>query len=382
MADPIKIIVAPQAFKGTASAAVVADAMVRAISRVLPQARIIRAPIADGGGGTVEALVTATNGHYINSPTIDPLGRPIEAKWGVLGDKKTAVIETSAASGLSLLDPSDYNPEITTTKGTGLLIKAALDLGYKDILIGLGDSATNDAGVGLAHALGIKPLDVNGNELPNGGSALVNLHSFDVNETHPLLNKTTKTVLCDVKNPLCGMNGASIIFGPQKGASPQQIHVLDTALANFASVVQKQFNKNVLTIPGAGAGGGLGAGLVGLCNATLQSGFEVISQSISLKENLNGADIVLTGEGRIDSQTPGGKGVAGIANMSRQSGVKSVAVIVGSSDLVASKASAIGFDAVFPITNSPKSEIPTPEETPRLIENATIKAIKTLMKGK
>jgi len=283
---------------------------------------------------------------------------------------------------LSLLDPRDYNPEITTTKGTGLLIKAALDLGYKDILIGLGDSATNDAGAGLGHALGIKPLDINGHELPNGGTALADLYSFDLNEIHPLLNMATKTVLCDVKNPLCGINGASTIFGPQKGGSTQQIQILDNALTNFASVVKKQFHKDVSTIPGAGAGGGLGAGLVGLCNAKLQSGFEVISKSISLNENLKGADIVLTGEGKIDAQTPGGKGVAGIASMSRSSGVKSVVVIVGSSDLIHSQASAIGFDAVFPLTDSPKSKIPTPEETPGLIENATIEAIRTLMKGK
>ena len=379
MSSHIKIVVAPQAFKGTASASLVANAIINALTKAVPNAVVIPTPIADGGGGTVEALVTSSNGRLVNSETLDPIGRPIEATWGILGDGTTAVIESAAASGLALLKPSEYNPELTSTKGTGLLIKEVLDKGYKNLLIGLGDSATNDGGVGLGRALGIIPINDTGNEIPEGGAALSTLHSFDTSNVHPSLAELKITVLCDVKNTLCGPNGSSHIFGPQKGASPEQISKLDLALAHFAQVVKTQFHKDVINMPGAGAGGGLGAGLVALCNATLKPGFDVISKSIKLPKIIKEADVVITGEGRIDESAPGGKGVAGIAQIAKSNGVKSVLAIVGSSDLEPNKYKDIGIDGVFALNQSKEDPIPSPERTPSLIEKTTTLAIKALI---
>ena len=379
MSSHIKIVVAPQAFKGTASASLVAKAIIKALNKAIPHALIIPAPIADGGGGTVEALVTSSNGSLVSSKTLDPIGRPIEATWGILGDGKTAVIESAAASGLALLKPSDYNPEFTSTRGTGLLIKEVLDKGYRNLLIGLGDSATNDGGVGLGRALGIIPVNEAGSEIPEGGAALSTLYSFDTGSVHPSLAELKITVLCDVKNTLCGPNGSSHIFGPQKGASPEQISKLDLALANFAHIVKTQFNKDVIDMPGAGAGGGLGAGLVAFCNATLKPGFDVISESINLPKIIEEADLVITGEGRIDESTPGGKGVAGIAKIAKSNGVKSVLAIVGSSDLEPKKFRDIGIDEVFALNDSKESPIPSAEQTPGLIEKTTALAIKALL---
>ena len=376
----MKIVVAPQAFKGTASAAVVAAAMCRGVLLAVPHADAVPIPIADGGSGTVEALVSATGGRYISSPTCDPLDRPIVARWGVLGDGETAVIEAAVASGLSLLSTPERDPTKTTTRGTGVLLRAALDAGYRRILIGLGDSATNDAGVGLAKAIGIRALDDRGQELVAGGAALMDLHSFDMNDIHPSLSLSTITVLCDVTNPLCGLDGASAVFGPQKGASPQQISVLDAALTHFADVVEAQLGRSVRDIPGAGAAGGLGAGLVALCGGELRPGFEVISKALHLAESLAGADIVLTGEGRIDAQTAGGKGVDGVAALSKECGVPLVVAIVGENELGAAKAASLGIDEVFALAGSPEGVIADAKSTPHLIEAATARAITSLLK--
>lgn len=378
----MKVIVAPQAFKGTASAAAVADAMRRGVLLAMPHAEVIPIPIADGGSGTVEALVTATGGRYISSPTWDPLGRPITAQWGVLGDDETAVIESSAASGLSLLNTSELDPTRTTTRGTGNLIRAALDAGFRRLLIGLGDSATNDAGVGMAQAIGIRALDYEGHDLPAGGAALIGLHSFDMTDVHPSLTSSTITVLCDVTNPLCGLDGASAIFGPQKGANAQQVSLLDSALRHFSDVVEAQLGRNVRDIPGAGAAGGLGAGLVAFCGAALRPGFEAISKALRLAESLAGADLVLTGEGRIDAQTAGGKGVSGIAALSKECGVPLVAAIVGRDELGAAKATSLGIDAVFDLAGSSKRLVADAKATPHLIEAAAARAVTSLLKGK
>jgi glycerate kinase len=377
----MKVVVSPQAFKGTASAAVVADAMCRAVHLAIPNAEVISAPIADGGSGTVEALVTATGGHYVNSLTRDPLGRPITARWGVLGDGETAVIETAAASGLSLLDRSERDPTKTTTSGTGDLVRAALDSGYRRILIGLGDSATNDAGVGMAQALGIRAMDDEGHDLPDGGGALVRLHSFEMKDIHPGLSACMITVLSDVTNPLCGPEGASAIFGPQKGADAQEVSLLDAALMRFANVVEAQLGCDVSHIPGSGAAGGLGAGLVAFCGAELRPGFEVISNSLHLSELLVEADLVLTGEGRIDAQTTGGKGVAGIAALARRHGVPRIAAIVGRDGLGSIEAMTLGIDAVFALTTGSNKIVGDLETTPKLIEATTANAIASLLKG-
>ncbi len=377
----MKIVIAPQSFKGTATASVVADAMLVSVNKAMPMAEVISIPIADGGSGTVDTLVKATNGITIETPAVDPIGRPIIAKWGVLGDGKTAVVETAAASGLSLLDASEYDPDITTTRGTGMLLRAAIDAGYSNILLGVGDSATNDGGVGLARALGIRPLDKFGQDLREGGGALSELESFDLGEFGGSLLATNITVLCDVTNPLCGLNGASAVYGPQKGASHEQIESLDKSLLKLAQVVKKQLNIDILDVPGAGAGGGLGAGLIAFCGATLKPGFEIISEAVGLRGLLNGADMVLTGEGRIDSQTLLGKGLAGVANLSKSSGVNVVAAVVGSNSLSDGEAISIGIDYVVPLIGSFDWKVPSPEETPILIEYSTIVAINTAMGG-
>ena len=377
----MKIVIAPQSFKGTATASVVAGAMLDGVKKVMPSAEVISMPIADGGSGTVDTLVKATNGITIETPAVDPIGRPIIARWGVLGDGKTAVIETSAASGLSLLDISEYDPDITTTRGTGMLLRAAIDSGYSNILLGVGDSATNDGGVGLARALGIRPLDKFGKELPEGGAALSELESFDIGEFADSLTTPNITVLCDVTNPLCGINGASAVYGPQKGASHEQIELLDKSLLKLAQVVKNQLGEDILHVPGAGAGGGLGAGLIAFCGATLRPGFEIISEAVGLQGVLNGADMVLTGEGRIDSQTLLGKGLAGVASLSKSSSVNVVVAVVGANGLSDGEAISIGIDYVVPLIDSFDWKVPSPEETPILIEYSTIVAINTALEG-
>jgi glycerate kinase len=375
----MKVIVAPQAFKGTASASVVADSMCRGVLLSMPHADVITIPVADGGSGTVEALVTATGGRYITSSAYDPLGRPITARWGVLGDGETAVIESSAASGLGLLEVSERDPTKTTTRGTGYLLKAALDAGYRHILIGLGDSATNDAGVGMAQAIGIKALDGDGVDIPDGGAALMRLYSLDMKDAHRGLSSSTITVLCDVTNSLYGLDGASAIFAPQKGANVRQVSLLDAALHHFSDVVEAQLGLSVQDIPGAGAAGGLGAGLVVFCGAVLRPGFEVISNTLHLAELLDDADIVLTGEGRIDSQTAGGKGVSGVAALAKEQGVPLVAAIVGRNGLGANEAATLGIDAVFVLAGQSAKATADAEATPHLIENATASAVASLL---
>ena len=378
----MKVVVAPQAFKGTASAAVVAAAMSRGVLQAMPHSQVVEIPIADGGSGTVDALVAATGGRYVTSPAGDPLGRPIAARWGALGDGETAVIEASAASGLSLLSVAERDPTITTTRGTGDLIRAALDAGYTRILIGLGDSATNDAGVGMAQALGVRALDDMGRDLPNGGAALMRLHSLEIEDVHPRLASARITALCDVTNPLCGPGGASAVFGPQKGATARQVSLLDAALGRFSEVAAAQMGRNVRDVPGAGAAGGLGAGLVAFCGAALCPGFQVVSKAVRLAESLGGADLVLTGEGRIDAQTAGGKGVSGVAALSKECGDPLVAAIVGQNGLGETEAATLGIDAIFALASSSGGAIPGPESTPGLIQAATARAVAGLLRGR
>ena len=374
----MRIVVAPQAFKGTASAADAAEAMRRGVLRVAPDSEVAVIPIADGGGGTVDALVTATGGRWVTSPAADPLGRPIHARWGVLGDGETAVIETAAASGLALLADSECDPTVTTTRGTGDLIRAALDGGYRRILVGLGDSATNDAGVGMAQALGFRALDDSGCDLPEGGAALALLASIDREAAHSALAGASVTALCDVTNPLCGPDGASAVFGPQKGATPDQIEALDAALGRFADVVGEQMGLDVRDMPGAGASGGLGAGLVVFCGASLRPGFEVVSEAVRLADSLAGADLVLTGEGRLDAQTLAGKGVCGVAAMAKTNGRPEVAAIVGSDALGADGAAAIGIERVFELASSQNGAA----DTLHRIEDAAARAVAALTGGK
>jgi len=314
----LKLVIAPDSFKGSMSAIEAAQAMEDGIKRVFADSEIIKIPLADGGEGTVDAMIAATGGRKVAVVVEDPLGRQINSFLGVLGDGKTAVVEMAAASGLPLLKPEEKNPYITSTYGTGQLIKAALDLGCREIIVGIGGSATNDGGAGMAEALGAVFLDAGGNRLPRGGRNLQKLSRIDTSQMDPRIKETRVTAACDVDNPLCGVCGASAVYGPQKGATNEMIQELDAALANFAGVIKNQLGLDVAEIPGAGAAGGLGAGLMAFLNGTLRPGIQLVLSAVGFEKHLQGASAVLTGEGRIDEQTAYGKAPIGVAQAAKK----------------------------------------------------------------
>lgn len=314
----MRIVVAPDSFKGSVSAVGTAAAMEKGIKAVFPEAEVIQLPIADGGEGTVEALVTATQGTILHQEVVGPLSDKVKAFWGILGDGETAVLEMAAASGLPLVPEGRKNPLITTTYGTGQLIKAALDKGLRKIIIGIGGSATNDGGSGMAQALGAKFLDESGQELPMGGAALAQLAQVELTQLDERLKETVILVACDVDNPLCGSRGASAVYGPQKGATPEMVAQLDAALQHFASKVQPVVGKQVIDYPGAGAAGGLGAGLLLFTNAVLRPGVEIVLEALQFEKWVEGASLVITGEGRTDFQTAFGKAPVGVAKLAKR----------------------------------------------------------------
>ncbi|NLC77617.1 MAG: glycerate kinase [Clostridia bacterium] len=314
----MKFVVAPDSFKGSLSAVEAANAMEEGIKRVFPHSEVVKKPIADGGEGTVDALIVATGGKKINVPVKDPLGRDIEGFLGILGDGRTAAIEMAAASGLTLLKEKERNPLITSTYGTGQLILKAVELGCQEMIIGIGGSATNDGGAGMAQALGVVFLDKKGRVLPPGGQYLKDLAYIDVSGMDRRLKKLQVMVACDVDNPLYGERGASRVYGPQKGATPDDVIVLDEALKNYAKVIKEELGIDVAGIPGGGAAGGLGAGLVAFLNGILKPGIEIVLEAIDFESCLKDAALVLTGEGRIDEQTAYGKAPIGIARVAQK----------------------------------------------------------------
>ncbi|TAK27121.1 MAG: glycerate kinase [Chloroflexota bacterium] len=328
----VRVLIAPQSFKGSASATRVASAIAAGLRKVWPLADLLVAPIADGGSGTVEAMTRATGGVLRHSSVSDPLGSPVTATWGVLGDGQTAIIEMTAASGLSLITAEERNPLVTTTYGTGQLIRHALDAGLPRIIVGIGDSATNDGGAGAAQALGARLIDAVGRDLPQGGAALASLARVDISKLDPRLRSTEILAATDVRNPLCGTEGASVIYGSQKGATSAMVTELDHALAHYAEILQRDLGVDVQNLPGAGAAGGLGAGLVAFCGARLRSAAELIFETIGLREKILAADLVFTGEGRLDSQDLYGKAPFEVARLA--SGLKkpTIAIVGGTSE--------------------------------------------------
>jgi glycerate kinase len=292
--------------------------MEEGILSVFPSAQVYKIPIADGGEGTVEALVTATKGRMMEQTVTGPLGNPLQACWGILGDGETAVIEMAAASGLTLVPRDQRNPCITTTYGTGQLIKTALDQGIRKLIIGIGGSATNDGGTGMAQALGARFLDASGKELPQGGAALAELAVIDLTGIDPRLQQASILVACDVDNPLCGPRGASAVYGPQKGATPEMVAELDQALAKFAAVAKTTTGRDVSEYPGAGAAGGLGAGFLFFTNAQLKPGVEIVLEATGFADIVKEAHFVITGEGNTDFQTAFGKAPVGVAKIATQ----------------------------------------------------------------
>jgi glycerate kinase len=374
----MKIIIAPQSFKGSLSAREVAVAMANGIRRVLSDVTLVLLPMADGGEGTVDALVSATGGRLINSEVTGPLGEKVVATWGILSNGTTAVIEMAAASGLTLVPPEMLNPMVATTYGTGELIQAALDAGCRRLIIGVGGSATNDGGAGMAQALGARLLDTEGSELPRGGAALVHLKRIDISGLDARLKECEVTVVCDVTNPLYGEHGASWVYGPQKGATKDMCRQLDRALTNYAVVVKRDLGIDISNVPGGGAAGGLGAGLVAFLGAELKPGIDVISEATGLSEHLKGASLVLTGEGRLDAQTVFGKTVAGVASRAKAAGVPVVA-ITGELSITNEELSHYGIDVALSIAPGPISRDASFANASKLITDATERALRLIL---
>lgn len=325
-----------------------ARAMAQGIENADHDAEVRCLPMADGGEGTARALVDATGGSMHAVPVHDPLGRPVEGHFGLLADGTTAVVETAEASGLALLEAKERNPLIASSYGTGELMLAAVRSGAKRIIVGLGGSATNDAGAGLLQALGVRLLDKNGNDLAHGGAALANLTTIDISTMDPALKNVAITAACDVTNPLTGPTGASAVFGPQKGASKDDVATLDAALAHFAQVIDSQLGVAVNDVPGAGAAGGIGAALKGFLNAEFRPGIAIVIEQSGLDAAAQWADVVFTGESSIDFQTKFGKTPAGVAETAKRHG-KPVIAVAGHIGTGIDELHEVGIDAVFGI---------------------------------
>lgn len=318
MKKDLVIVLAPDSFKESMTAKEVCVAMERGIKKVNSNIQCIHVPMADGGEGTMQSLVDATGGEVYSLEVVGPLGNKVKAEYGILGNGEIGVLEMASASGIHLVSLEERNPLITTTYGTGEIIKACLDRGVKKLLIGIGGSATNDGGVGVIQALGGRLLDKEGNELGFGGGELEKLDRIDLTNFDRRLKDVVIEVACDVSNPLCGENGASYIFGPQKGASVEMIKILDNNLKHYAKVIKEQFDKDVLEIAGAGAAGGLGAGLMVFLNGNLKKGIEIVIEYSGLEKKVKNCDMVWTGEGSIDFQTQYGKTPLGVATVAKK----------------------------------------------------------------
>ncbi|MCS0402830.1 glycerate kinase [Vibrio diabolicus] len=314
----MKVVIAPDSFKESLTAKQVSEAIKTGLARVWHDAEFVTVPVADGGEGTVQSLIDATQGEQVFTTVTAPLGNDVEAFYGILGDGETAVIEMAEASGLHLVPSDARDPKLTSSIGTGQLIKHALDRGIQRLIIGLGGSATNDGGVGMLTALGVAFLDESGHAITPNGDGLAALASIDISGLDPRLATCEVLVACDVDNPLCGDKGASAIFGPQKGATASDVTLLDNALRKFGELTEQATGKHVLTREGAGAAGGMGAALLGYTPARLQPGIEIVLETVKLAQHVADADIVFTGEGRIDYQTAHGKTPMGVAQVAKQ----------------------------------------------------------------
>ena len=348
MKKDLVIVLAPDSFKESMTAKEVCEAMERGIRKANSQIRCIHVPMADGGEGTMQSLVDATGGRVYSKEVVGPLGNNVVAEYGILGNGEIGVIEMASASGIHLVDSEKRNPLITTTFGTGQLIKACLDKGVKKLLIGIGGSATNDGGAGFIQALGGRLLDENGDDLSYGGGALAKLHTIDLSNLDERLKYVSVEVACDVNNPLCGKEGASYVFGPQKGATREMIEILDQNLSHYAEVIKEQLGKDVISKAGAGAAGGLGAGLMAFLDVKLKSGIEMVIEYANLEEKVRDADMVWTGEGSIDFQTQYGKTPLGVAMIAKKYNKPVIALAgrVGNDiDVLYDK----GIDAIFGI---------------------------------
>lgn len=364
------IICAPDSFKESMTAADAALAMERGILRVLPGAQVVRVPVADGGEGTCATLAAALGGTLVDVACTDALGRPVQAAIAHIPDQGLAVIEVASACGLELIEPGRRNARLASTRGVGDLVRAALDLGARTLLVGLGGSATNDAGAGMLTTLGARFLDADGRALPDGGAALAHLATVDLTHLDPRLADVEIHVACDVDNPLVGPRGASATFGPQKGADAAAVAELDAALARWADVVEPAVDRQVRDVPGAGAAGGLGAALLALGNTTLESGADLVMDAVGLDAHLAAADFVFTGEGSLDSQSAAGKVPVKVAGRAESAGVPAV-VFAGRLDPEIEDTPPPGVTAAVPIvrgvTDLPAALIEGPANLERAV---------------
>lgn len=375
----MRIVIAPDSFKGSLSSAAAAECIGRGVLKVFPQAEIIKIPMADGGEGTVEALVSATGGRLVEQKVMGPLGQKVNAVYGILDDG-TAIIEMAAASGLTLIPEEKRNPMTTTSYGTGELIKAALDSECSKILIGIGGSATNDGGMGMAQALGAKFLDESGKDLGFGGGELGRLDCIDISGLDSRLNNVEMVVACDVSNPLCGENGASFVYGPQKGADAEEVSILDKNLKHYAQIIREQLGKDIIDVPGAGAAGGLGAGLMVFLNAKLKSGIETVMDIVHMDNHLQGADLVITGEGKIDGQSIYGKVPVGVAQYAKRYHIPVLAV-VGGIDKGASLVYEYGIDSIMSIIDKAMPLEQSMKDAAVLMEDSVERAMRMIRIG-
>lgn len=375
----MKIVIAPDSFKECLSAPEVGACLAEAVRAAVPGAEVVVVPVADGGEGTVRALVAATKGKLVKARVKGPLGEPLEAEFGLLADGSSAVIEMAAASGLGLIPPEKRNPLVTTTFGTGELIRKALDAGASRILVGIGGSATVDGGGGMAEALGVRLLDEKAKPIGAGGGALARLHSIDVCARDPRLEEADVQVACDVDNPLLGANGAARVYAPQKGATPEMVAQLEKNLEHFADVIASQLGMDVRNVPGAGAAGGLGAGLLAFLNARLRPGVEMVLEAAELPKHLEGADLVITGEGKLDGQSAFGKAPVGVARLAKRAGVPVIA-IVGALGEGCEKVLEAGIDAYYSVIPAPMTLEEAMADSRKLIRDCAYQVLRGLMR--
>jgi glycerate kinase len=376
----MRVVIAPDKFKGSLTAIEAAEAMARGVARVDPRAVIDRVPMADGGEGTVQALVTATGGTYHQVRVTGPLREPLWATFGLLGNSETAVLEMASASGLTLVPTDRRDPRRTTTYGTGELLLAAIAAGARRVIVGIGGSATNDGGAGLGQALGFRLLDDREREIGPGGGELAKLVRIDLGGRRAELDSVEIAVACDVTNPLCGPQGATAIYGPQKGATPAAIDELDQNLAHFARIVERDLGLSILDIPGAGAAGGLGGGLVAFARGRLQGGVDLIIEAVNLEKRLAGASLCLTGEGSIDGQSSYGKTAVGVARLAHRLGCPVIA-LAGSLGPGAEAVLDHGVDAYFSLCPGPISLEEAVERASELLADCASQAFRAFLLG-
>ncbi len=373
----MRVVIAPQALKGSLTAEEVGQAIALGVQAVYPQAHVDIVPVADGGEGTVQALVDATGGELAWQTVTGPLGTPVTAFFGLLGDGRTAAIEMAASSGLPLVPHTQRNPLLTTTYGVGELLLAAIERERRHFIIGIGGSATNDGGAGMAQALGASLLTEQGTPIARGGAALTTLSHISLKQLDSRLQDCTFEVACDVTNPLCGPTGASAVYGPQKGATPEMVQQLDAALDHYAQILESDLGQSVRDIPGAGAAGGLGAGLIAFLHATLRPGAQLVLEAVKLETYVRAADLVITAEGQIDEQTAYGKSVGAVATLAKHYGLP-VLALAGSLGNNYQKVYALGVDGIMVLPSGPMTLPYAMEHAATLATDATERMLRLL----